>query len=862
MGEDFNGSDWRARMKQPGAVLRATVLLLALLVFLPAGAGQAVGANGTVAQTGAAALPGVPASNTNGGEDLGASPGKPLFGSVLEWGEDDAAGFAGRLQAAPSVLGHDVSFPIKGAEKAYLREFLAQSAASGAHALVTVNPTVPLAQVSPASTADFAGQLEQLAVGFPGKLLIRFAPDMNSSWVSWGQQPGAFVPAYRAMAKAFESNSNAVMVWQPFQGRDYPFTGNRNAAAPGTQGFAALDTNSDGVLNGSDAPYEPYYPGDDVVDWVGLTVLHDDTHGGPALNSLPTGGEFAAMLTGTVPVAASGSDGGATVPAVGDANFYDSYAVQRDKPLLLQTAAYFSPTAGGPAETDIKSGWWKQVLGEAAPGKLERIAAVVWDEKTDGGDAGNTIIDWRLTRNPALAAAADEALRESTLVTGPVTKTVQGLGGSLSGNALSGVSAGIAAAALLIGACLLWLVPARVRSAKDWTYSGKSSRDSRVDLMRGLAIVFVVVNHVGMTSLFQLFTQETIGFVSGAELFVLLSGLVLGMVYGPKAQDGIGHVAEKTSRRAGKLYVTALAVVVLVFLMSLIPAFNSEVLTTFTDQGTGGAGRSGTGRTYDLYTGMRGLLQFPVSGAVVPAVLLLQFGPWQFNVMGLYVVMLLISPLILLALARGKVLWVLAATTAVYIVGTVFRFRVLPSQFEDSFPLLVWQVLFVLGLVGGYYRRTIVAWLSGHRWVVGVCAAITAAFALMSWGNPYLANEYDVRLALTSDANYRAMYDQFFGRTYLEPGRLLNVLTLLVTAYALLTAYWKPIERAVGWLLIPLGQCTLYVFIMHVVLIAVVANIPALQQGNIWLNTAAYAVIVALLWVMVRTRFLFRIIPT
>ncbi|CAN7527279.1 OpgC domain-containing protein [Arthrobacter sp. LjRoot78] len=777
---------------------------------------------------------------------------------MLEWGEDDAAGFAARLQATPAVLGHDASFPIKAAEKAYLREFLAQSASSGAHALLTVNPTVSLTDVNAAAAGDFAGQLEELAQGFPGKLLIRFAPDMNSSWVSWGQQPGAYVPAYRAVAQAFAAESNVVMVWQPFQGRDYPFTRNRSAPAPGTAGFAVLDTNSDGVWNGSDAPYAPYYPGDDVVDWAGLTALHDDTGGGAAVNTLSKDGELAALLDGTAQGAASAGDAPADT---GDSDFYESYAVQREKPLLLQTAAYYSPSAGGPSENDIKTGWWRQVLGDAGQGKLDRIAAVVWDEKTDVGDAGNTIIDWRLTRNADVAAAAGAAVKESTLTTGPVTATVQGLGGS-SGNTLAGVPAAIMAATLLAAAVLLWLVPVRLRTAANWAYSDKSSRDARVDLMRGVAILFVVVNHVGMTSFFQLLTQETIGFVSGAELFVLLSGLVLGMVYGPKAQDNIGLVAEKTGRRAGKLYVTALAVVVLVFLLSLIPAFNSEVLTTFTDQGTGGAGRSGAGRTYDLYTGMQGLLQFPVSGAVIPAVLLLQFGPWQFNVMGLYVIMLLVSPLILLALARGKVLWVLLGTTALYVAGTVFRFRLLPSQFEDSFPLLVWQVLFVLGLVGGYHRRRIVVWLSGHRWVVGVCAAITVAFALMSWGNPYLANEFDVRLALTSDAGYRAVYDQFFGRTYLEPGRLLNVLTLLVTAYALLTAYWKPIERAVGWLLIPLGQATLYVFIMHVVLIAVVANIPALQQGNIWLNTAAYALIVALLWVMVRTRFLFRIIPT
>jgi fucose 4-O-acetylase-like acetyltransferase len=106
------------------------------------------------------------------------------------------------------------------------------------------------------------------------------------------------------------------------------------------------------------------------------------------------------------------------------------------------------------------------------------------------------------------------------------------------------------------------------------------------------------------------------------------------------------------------------------------------------------------------------------------------------------------------------------------------------------------------------------------------------------------------------------MYDAFFARTYLDPGRLLNVLVLVVASYAFLTAYWKPVERALGWFLIPLGQATLYVFILHVVLIAVIANIPVLQQGHILINTAAYAAILGLLWVMVKKRVLFGIIPT
>lgn len=203
----------------------------------------------------------------------------------------------------------------------------------------------------------------------------------------------------------------------------------------------------------------------------------------------------------------------------------------------------------------------------------------------------------------------------------------------------------------------------------------------------------------------------------------------------------------------------------------------------------------------------------------------------------------------------------LAATLGIYALGTTTRFRLLPSQFEDSFPLLVRQVLFVIGLVAGFHRRKVVAWLTANPWAVAGCTVCAAVFAFLSWGNPYLANGFDIRVAVIPDSVYRSMYDSYFARTYLAPGRLLNVLVLVVASYAFLTAYWKPVQRALGWFLIPLGRATLYVFVMHVVLIAVVANVPELRQGDVLINTAAYAVILGLLWIMVRKRFLFRVIP-
>lgn len=763
-----------------------------------------------------------------------------MLGVVLEWGEDTAAGFAERLGASPAVFGHDIAFPYRSSEQNDIKGFLEQSSLQGAHAMLTVKPTVPLGQIDAAAAGSFAREVRRLTAQFQGQVLVRFAPDMNASWVEWGQQPAAYREAFRAVSAAFKDSGDGrtVMVWEPFLGKDYPFDRNRNAPAPGSDGFELLDTNSDGAC-------EPYYPGDDAVDWVGLTAFHDDTAGGAAVNTLPRAGELAEMLT-----------------ASGGENFYATYAERRSKPFLLQTAAFYSPASGSASEAEIKTGWWDQVVGTATSAEFGRTAAVVWDERTSTRDTGVASIDWLLTGSPEVARAALERLEASPLVTGPVTEVSAGGSGYVRANTLAGPATWTVGAALVILLAALWQIPRRVNAATAWSYADPSGRDSRVDLLRGLAIVFVVVNHLGMTSLFQLLTQEAVGFVSGAELFVLFSGLVVGMVYGPRVKDDFGTVVDLTSRRAGKLYVTALIVLVGVFLASLLPVFRTDALTTFVDQGTGGAGHDGAGRTYDLYAGMESLFQFPVPPQVLPAILLLQFGPWQFNVMGLYVVLLLASPFILAALNRGMAVWVLAGTLAVYAVGATTRFRLLPSQFEDSFPLLVWQVLFVLGLVAGFHRRSIVAWLSARTWVVAACTALAFLLAFLSWGNPYLANGFDVRLALVPDTVYRTVYDALFARTYLAPGRLLNVLVLVVAAYAFLTAYWRPVQRALGWFLIPLGRATLYVFIMHVVLIAVVANIPALQQENVLLNTAAYAAVLGLLWVMVRTKFLFRIIPT
>ena len=205
----------------------------------------------------------------------------------------------------------------------------------------------------------------------------------------------------------------------------------------------------------------------------------------------------------------------------------------------------------------------------------------------------------------------------------------------------------------------------------------------------------------------------------------------------------------------------------------------------------------------------------------------------------------------------------LATSGALYALNEVIRMRLLPSQFENSFPLLTWQFIFVVGMVGGFYRREILAWFRTRVGIalLGVMVFLAVGLALFSLNNPYLSSLTDVRLALLPDTLFRAAYGAFFERTYLEVGRLVNVVLVVVALYALFSAYWRPIDRAVGWFFIPLGQATLYVFVMHVFFAFAASNIPALAAGDIWLDSAAYVVIFGLLWLMVKKRFLFGMVP-
>ncbi len=387
-------------------------------------------------------------------------------------------------------------------------------------------------------------------------------------------------------------------------------------------------------------------------------------------------------------------------------------------------------------------------------------------------------------------------------------------------------------------------------------------RDVRVDVLRGLAIVFVVVNHVDVPSLFHLVSQEAIGPMTGAEMFVALSGVVVGMAYRSRALRSVrGEALEPLWRRAWKLYLVTLAVVVLAWLVQFVPGIDGSVLTKWTE-----VDADGKVIAWDLYAGVADGLTWPVPGKVLGELLTLQLGPPQFNVMGLYVVLLLAAPGVLACLKRGRTAAVLGVSVGLYVVYQVSSTTVLTAVFESPFPLLAWQLLFVLGLTAGWHREFLVsrARTAVGGAILGGSAVLFAIGLFFTWNNPWRpwsSDSLQYSLGVIPEDTFAAMYTALFERSPLGPGRLVFVVAALITLYAALTVLRRPVERFVVPVLAPLGQATLYVFVLQVFFVALVASLPLPESGSVLWGTAIHAMVLTALWLMVRHRVLFNVIP-
>ncbi len=384
-------------------------------------------------------------------------------------------------------------------------------------------------------------------------------------------------------------------------------------------------------------------------------------------------------------------------------------------------------------------------------------------------------------------------------------------------------------------------------------YNHDSKRDLRVDFIRGFVMLILISVHINMTSVYNYVAWERFGVVTGAEGFVLLSGLILGLLSRMRMdQEGFAATANKQFNRAFMLYRTSLFVILSVLIINFIPFIDAKEAMTFTTY---------SGKVYNLYPDLSLFSKY--HDIIIAKFFMLKYGPHQFQILGLYVILLMFSPFILWLLRKKRVGLVLALSWIIYFGNNGFHVRPTGAQFEYAFPVLTWQILFVHGLVIGYYRNEIWNFFHSKKGAITFFTIflLFLGFLFFTYNNPLDKIPEYLKLHFIDPVTFKSIYQDFFPKNTLGIGRLINDFTVLVVSYAMLSYLWKPINKLFGWFFIPIGQASLYVFILHVYACIVIANITWFGGDDIWVNSLGHTLVFVWMWLMVKYKVLFNIIP-
>ena len=357
---------------------------------------------------------------------------------------------------------------------------------------------------------------------------------------------------------------------------------------------------------------------------------------------------------------------------------------------------------------------------------------------------------------------------------------------------------------------------------RGWRYAAAGSRDLRLDFLRGYLIFAMVVDHIGEGSWLHAITGGDRFVISAAEGFVFLSGLVMGMVYRRVIQrDGLVSAARKALGRGAKLYLLHVGLTLgFVTASYLTRAFWFEPI------------------------------QDEVSYVV--DVLTLRQTYYITDVIHLYTVLVLTSPLALLLLARGRTSLLLLASWLLWLVYQWCPWELTSISGNIAFPAAAWQIFFFVGLAIGYHRAAVGAFLG--RIPTIVAAPLLGAVALILFAQHLSGNTL-----LPADSWTGHSYSDIFYKWDVRPGRLLAAAVFFPLAYLLVTVAWRPLLAGLGWFLLPLGQNSLLAYSAHIPIVLVAATVlpqVGLEGPNPGANSAIQLAGVALAWGVVRARTL------
>jgi hypothetical protein len=321
--------------------------------------------------------------------------------------------------------------------------------------------------------------------------------------------------------------------------------------------------------------------------------------------------------------------------------------------------------------------------------------------------------------------------------------------------------------------------------------SSGSQRDLRIDFFRGLALLFIFVDHVPDNVLAK-FTLRNFGFADAAEVFVLLAGFSAVLAYGRVFEgEGFKRGVARVFERVRDIYLWHLALIVICGVGLTFAA------TYFGDF------------AYARNIGVHVFSEDPTRSTVLAALLVNQ--PNMLNILPLYIVLLMFwLPFVLWLLPRNP--WqALVLSVGLWAAANLLAGN-LPSMQHPKgwvFNPFAWQLLITIGALAAHFtRKGPIPFSRTLMWAA--IAYLSFAFLVVApwtqvpgWENARL---FAVDLLGNVD------------KTYLSPWRLANVVALGYLAMILLSpqSHWLTQSWATG--VARLGRHSLEIFCLGTML--------------------------------------------
>lgn len=237
------------------------------------------------------------------------------------------------------------------------------------------------------------------------------------------------------------------------------------------------------------------------------------------------------------------------------------------------------------------------------------------------------------------------------------------------------------------------------------------AREPRIDIVRGFSILVILLNHLtqvvqfgGLTG-WAIPTPTQFGYSSAAELFVMMSGYMVGLVYmrrpGPM---------RAVWRRAATLWTYNAALLAIVSPLAVIMSPDIQA-----------------------FWRLDGFATAPV--AAIFRFLTLQDAPRLLDILQLYMKLMLAAPIAIWLHGRHPRL-LIPASIGLYLIAQIAAIRHVsasPAANTDGLlDLLSWQMLFFVPMALGVRRmhERLFRWLDGNRAAFGLFVGLFLACAL------------------------------------------------------------------------------------------------------------------------------------